>query len=188
MVDFSTLGKLDPATIAAREAESRERMYVGDEAKRDAATKKALTITLSHEPEGRTKPSGERVILLRGVEEGRTQPLTAVYTVPMRTSHDEDREARFDQTLRGLGGGDRVSLGGQWAKRGWNDAAGIRHEAWEFKTQVFEKGDVPLERMLENERASRRGEAVAQGAPSREAAEPARSTRRGPSPDAGVGR
>lgn len=157
MVDFSTLGKLDPVERKAREAARLEESYVLEEALRDKASKKALTITLVHEPEMRSLQSGDSVMLLRGVEDGKNNPLVAVYNVPSRTRDNEDREASFDQTLRELGGGDRVSLAGQWSKRGWNDRAGVRQESWEFKTQIFEKGDVPLDKMIENERANRLG-------------------------------
>jgi len=186
MVDFSTLGKIDPAQMKADEAERRERFYQGEEAARDAASKKALTITLAHEPEMRFMPSGDRVMLLRGVEDGRTSPLTAVYVVPTRTTDSEDREAAFDQTLRGLGGGDRVSLAGQWAKRGWNDQRGQRHEAWEFKTQIFAAGDVPLDRMLENARAERLG-ADARAVPEKELEHASRAPKVSPALGAAVG-
>lgn len=157
MVDFSRLGNLDSGEIEAREAARREESYVVEEAIRDRDTKKALAITLVHEPEIRFRPSGEQVVLLRGVEDGRTSPLTAVFTVPSRTRDSEEREASFDQTLRGIGGGDRVSLAGQWSKRGWNNSAGVRQETWEFKTQIFQKGDFSLGKMLENARAERLG-------------------------------
>lgn len=112
----------------------------------------------------------------------------AVYRIPSRTSESEDREAALDTTLRSLGGGDRVSLAGKWSKRVWKDGRGESRSAWEFKTQVFEKGEVSLERMMENERASRLGvssspvPAPGVDAPS---AVPVRRPR-GPSPAAGM--
>lgn len=133
-------------------------------------------------------------MLLRGRQDGKDSPSVAVYKIPSRTSDSEDREASLDTTLRALGGGDRVSLAGKWSKRVWKDGRGGDHSAWEFKTQIFEKGEVSLERMRENEKASRLGVAPAPEA-SRgvEPETPAVKDRpRAPSPavalDAGTGR
>lgn len=164
MIDFSTLKVPTAEERAIADAERNARRYAEDDRERDAGSKKAVTITLEHEPESRTLRSGERVMLLRGTEEGRTKPIVAVYALPARIQDNEASEEAFDRRMRDMGGGDKVTLAGQWNKRVWNDAQDVRRESWEFKTQHFEMGAMPLEKVLEKARAAR-GEQVETKAP-----------------------
>lgn len=150
MVDTGRLNAITP----------EERFHAQDDVERDARSKKAVSITLVHEPEMRTLRTGERAVILRGTEEGRSTPMAAIYAIPPRIEGNEAKSQAFDDTLRGLGGGDKLTLAGQWARRGWKDAQNVSHVAWEFKTQHFAKGEMSLEQVLDKARADR-GESVA---------------------------
>lgn len=155
MLDWDKLRAQTPEDRQRAEVERRERSYAEDDQARDAGSKKALSITLVHEPETRNMMNGERVVMLRGTEPGRINPILALYVVPPRVANDEKRDEAFDRSLRELGGGDKVSLAGQWSKRTWSDHAGDKHESWEFKTQHFAQGEMSLERILEKARVNR---------------------------------
>lgn len=128
---------------------------------------KSISITLVHEPEMRSLPSGDRVVMFRGTQPDQSNPTLASYTVPPRAEgRDADRDA-FDGLMRNLGGGDKLTLAGQWSKRNWKDSEGQARSAWEFKTQHFAQGDMSLEKVLEKARIDR-GEVVAQPQPVRE--------------------
>lgn len=152
MIDFSKLGVGTPEERAADDRARRDREYARDDAARDAASRKAVVITLDREPEMRTKPDGTEIAVFRGREDGRASSLVAIYEKPLRAVNEDDAASDFDRKMRALGGGDRMTLAGSWAKRFWNDQAGQRQEAWEFKSQHFAKGEVPLERMLSTAR------------------------------------
>lgn len=155
MIDFSTLRALSPAEQQERDEASRERSYAPDDALRDASSKKALTITLTEEPSRRVLPSGERIVVLHGVEKDRDKPMAAVYVIPARVENDEQRMSTLDSTLRDLGGGDKVSLAGQWSKRNWKSGQGEAMSSWEFKTQSFEPGEHSLDVLKQRAIASR---------------------------------
>lgn len=152
MVDFSNLKVGTPEERAAADRDRRAREYAREDAERDAASRKAVVITLDREPEMRTKPDGTEIAVFRGRENGRTSSLVAIYEKPLRAVNEDDAAADFDRRMRALGGGDKMTLAGNWAKRVWKDQAGDRREAWEFKSQHFVKGEVPLERMLSTAR------------------------------------
>lgn len=162
MIDFSQLKVPTAAERALDDAARQERFFKQDDVERDFKSKKALTLTLTHEPEIRGLPNGDRVVLLRGSEDGRNAVTAAAYIVPPRaTERVADRDA-LDDTLRDMSGGDRVSLAGQWAKRIWSKASGEKVASWEFKTQHFEKGDHSLGEILEKARERREGVAPSQ--------------------------
>ena len=117
-----------------------------DETQRDTLSKKRELITLVREPEVRETEKG-RVVVFRGTQEGRDKPIVAAMRAPVAERYDEGARDDLDRRLRDIGGGDRVSLSGTWAKRRW-EQDGVSREFWEFQAQRFQPGDVPLERML----------------------------------------
>jgi hypothetical protein len=117
-----------------------------DETQRDTLSKKRELITLTREPEIRDTPKG-RVVVFRGTQEGRDKPIVAALRAPVAERHDDGAREDLDRRLRDIGGGDKVSLSGTWAKRRW-EQDGVPREFWEFQAQRFQPGDVPLERML----------------------------------------
>lgn len=170
MVDFALLRNRTPEQIRAQEAEFRARDLAQEDAGRDAGSKKALTITLSREPEMTVLRTGERAVVFRGTEEGATRPLKAVFTVPLhRVENSERGSDELDRRLRDIGGGDKLTLAGQWKKNVWQG-----RESWEFNTKHFAEGDHTLDKVLDKARAER-GEIVERGeaAPARQA--PARA-------------
>lgn len=158
MVNFANLRVPTAEERARSAAEDQARRYADDDRDRDQRSKKALVITLDHEPETRGLMTGETVVLLRGTEDGRSKSSVAVYTVPARISDDEGAERAFDRQLRDMGGGDKISLAGQWSRRTWKDANNKPQEAWEFKAQHFALGERTLEQILEAARAARGGQ------------------------------
>lgn len=132
----------------------RQRDLSQEDAARDAGSKKAVTITLSREPEMSVLRTGERAVVFRGVEDGATKPLRAVFMVPLhRVENNEQGEADLDRRLRALGGGDEMTIAGQWSKNRWDG-----RESWEFRTQHFAEGRHSLSGVLERARIER-GEA-----------------------------
>ncbi len=129
----------------------RQRDLSQEDARRDAASKKALTITLAREPEMGMLRTGERIVVFRGTEDGATRPLKGVFTVPLhRVENSEQGEIDLDRKLRALGGGDELTLAGQWSKNTWQG-----RETWEFKAQHFAEGRHSLEQVLEKARIER---------------------------------
>lgn len=151
--DFSKLDIPTSEERSASDAARLQRIYSSEDRERDAASKKAVTITLTEEPRLRVLPSGDRVVVLRGVQDGQSSPMAAVYPIPARSELEEQGRSDFDRTLRAMGGGDRMSLAGNWSKRSWKDSENRPREAWEFKAQHMARGDVPLEGMLSTARA-----------------------------------
>lgn len=160
MVDFSALPKVSPEERMARDAARREEGFRRDEESRDAASKKALSITLVQEPEMRSLPSGEAVVVLRGTEKGALRPLVAVYKIPDRVMANEETHASFMRSMQEIGGGDKMSLAGSWTQRHWKTQQGEMMKAWEFKAQHIAVGEVPLERMLSKSRGEEAGRPV----------------------------
>lgn len=148
MIDFKDLKSISPAEIAANEARRLEEFYQEDEASRDRGSKTRISMTLVQEPEFRSTLSGERTVLLRGTQDGQSVPSVASYKVPDRVMDDRDAENSFMRQMQDIGGGDRLSLAGQWSKRKWQDREGLPRETWEFKAQHMAVGDVSLEKML----------------------------------------
>lgn len=133
---------------ASVSGESRARMEIDfDEGQRDSLSKTRELITLTREPEIRDTPRG-RVVVFRGMQEGRDRPISAIMRAPVAEKYDPEARASLDDSLRRIGGGDQVSLAGKWAKKRW-EQNGVQREAWEFQAQRFREGDVPLERFAE---------------------------------------
>ena len=162
----------------------RQRDLSQEDARRDAATKKALTITLAREPEMGMLRTGERVVVFRGTEDGAARPLKGVFTVPLhRVENSEQGEADLDRKLRALGGGDELTLAGQWSKNTWQG-----RESWEFKAQHFAEGRHTLEQVLEKARVERGDQAPAvDGALAVEERAPATVRRPHPAREGGMG-
>lgn len=117
-----------------------------DETQRDTMSKTRELITLTQEPQIRDTAKG-RVVVFRGLQEGRDKPIVAAMKAPVAERHDEGARDALDRSLQAIGGGDRVSISGTWAKRRW-EQDGVPREFWEFQAQRFQPGDVPLERMI----------------------------------------
>lgn len=148
MVDFKALKSMTPADVAAHEARRQEEFYQADEAERDSKSKSHIAITLVREPEFRSSMSGERMVLLHGTQDKQTSPSIAEYKIPERIMGDRNAEYSFMRQMEKIGGGDRMSLAGQWSKRRWKDREGTPRITWEFKAQHIAEGDVSLEKML----------------------------------------
>jgi predicted NAD-dependent protein-ADP-ribosyltransferase YbiA (DUF1768 family)/O-acetyl-ADP-ribose deacetylase (regulator of RNase III) len=127
------------------EIETRQReAALKDHAKRSEMSRKRVVITLEEAPKERFTAS-QGMVVFHGSEQGRS-PLSAVYFKSEldRPSTSQEGAEDLDARLRDLDRGDKVSLAGYWAKRNWKAPDGSTKEAWEFKAQNFEKGDVPL--------------------------------------------
>lgn len=153
--NFDKLNALTPAQRADQQAQWRLRDIAQEDAGRDAGSKKALTITLSREPEMATLRDGQRAVVFRGVEEGGIKPLKAVFPLPLhRVENSEQGAEDLDRRLRDLSGGDKLSVAGQWKKNVWQG-----RESWEFNTKHFAEGAHTLDKVLEKARVDR-GEIV----------------------------
>lgn len=164
MVDFSKLLKRSPEE-RQRDRDEADREYEQetlsrDDAERDRKSVKAITLTLEHEPEMRGLMSGERAILFRGTQPGQSNASVSSYTVPVRTERSEDGRRALDGMLREMGGGDKITLTGQWSKRHWKTSTGAPKSAWEFNAQHMVPGEMSLEKAMEKVRQDR-GEVVA---------------------------
>lgn len=114
----------------------------------EEGAKRAVQITLEEEPQVRTSLKGETFVRFVGREDGAEKPLMALFRVPDALASQQNASDPLDQSLRELGGGDRLSLAGQWIQHSWKGAAGAEHSTWEFRAQIFEKGDHSLDRMV----------------------------------------
>jgi ribA/ribD-fused uncharacterized protein len=128
----------------AFEAKQRQ-AALADLAKRDESSRKRVVITLDEAPNERYA-GNHAIVSFRGSEAGRSS-LAAVYfkpdlETPSRSSEGADD---LDARLRDLRKGDKVTLAGYWGKRKWQGQDGVEREAWEFKVQNFEKGDVSID-------------------------------------------
>lgn len=127
----------------AMEARQRD-AALADHAKRMEMSRKRVVITLEESPTERFA-ANQGMVAFRGSEPGR-DPLSAIYFKSEldRPSTSQEGAEDLDSRLRDLNRGDKVSLAGYWAKRQWKANDGSTKDAWEFKAQNFEKGDVPL--------------------------------------------
>lgn len=116
-----------------------------DHAKRLQFSPKRVVITLAASPEERSVGE-QRVVAFTGSESGRS-PLSAVYFLADHQRFDAFGRDDHDQRVASLRAGDKLTLAGQWSKRKWKGRDGADMEAWEFKAQQFERGDVPLAEM-----------------------------------------
>lgn len=148
MVDFKALKSMTSADIAASEASRQEEFYQADETERDRKSKTRIALTLVREPEFRSTISGERTVLFYGTQDKQTAPSVAEYKIPERVMGDRDAENNFMRQMEKIGGGDRLSLAGQWSQRHWKDREGTPRMTWEFKAQHMAEGEVSLEKML----------------------------------------
>lgn len=110
----------------------------------DAGLKKAITITLVREPHIRSTSDGRKLLIFEGTEDGRMTPLSAVHEVGDR---DGRHGAVLEERLRRIGGGDRVTVAGQWVRHRWAGPDSSSHERWEFRTSRFRAGDHTLAQM-----------------------------------------
>lgn len=159
LVDFSTLKVPTQEERARRDAARQAEAFARDDAERDGKSKSAIVLTLVHEPEMRALPSGDRIMVLRGTQDRQTNPSVAAYILPPRVNESDEASEAFNGRMRALGGGDKVTLAGNWSKRVWKSPEGKKNEAWEFKAQHFAEGRMSLERLMEKVRSDR-GETV----------------------------
>lgn len=120
----------------------------GDQLKHDC--KSALVLTLSQEPMVRETAGGDPFVVFVGTQKGLDQPSVAVLRLPREMEQGERREA-LDNELRALGGGDQLSLAGQWVRHSWTNPDKTPQESWSFETKAFARGEFSLEQMLSRE-------------------------------------
>lgn len=154
MVDFATL---PPAGRSRSPEKERAESYEKDEAFRDAWSRKAVVVTLDHEPEMQGDRDGNQYMILRGPEAGAKASLKALYMVPPRVVGDPDASDAFNGKLRSMGGGDKVTLVGHWSKTRQKGEDGVEAESWHFRAHNFAQGEKSLEQVMEMARRERRG-------------------------------
>lgn len=127
-----------------------------DENERDRLSTSRELITLIQEPVVRETEKG-RVIVFRGTQEGRSNPITAAMRAPVKEKYDEGVRDELDGRLRSMSGGDMVSLAGKWSMKKW-EQNGVPRQAWEFQAQRFREGDFSLEQIRNRDASVEQGQ------------------------------
>lgn len=112
--------------------------------------KSVLVLTLSQEPMVRFSSDESPFVLFVGNQKGVEKPSVAVLRLPKDMAQGQKRE-ELDTELRALGGGDTMSLAGQWRKHRWMSPDNTPQQSWSFESRVFAKGEHSLDQLLARE-------------------------------------
>lgn len=140
-----------PEEIALSQAKADIEALPGalaDHAERDRNVSKRVFGVLEQAPDksggNGLSSSGPRLVVFRAVEPGREHAMRGVYEIPEHEKVGGFAFKGFENRLDDIQAGDAVSMAGKWSKHHWKDSAGKDREAWEFRVQRFEKGDVTI--------------------------------------------